>query len=289
MLRRVALFVVMVALGCVPALLVLTRDQSVPDIAPRLVGRAKAVAIAIDARGALWRAACERLAVEVGGLLAQLDKRSPQLGNAAEGTLMLHLGRRLREAPDFAELAVLDAEGKLLISTDGTRSKGKPPAGFPELASIAQRSATLLADGKGRGQLVTAAPIRWPRGDRQARALRGVLVGLLRLGAKQLIPGGAPAGSATALVDADGRRLDGPRASESLAALAARSSPGAVRRGGRVIAHAPLSRTRAAVIVSATPPAPPSPYRSWHLALLAGVLVVSGLGAWAFGRSSAKR
>lgn len=123
---------VLALLGAGPASLVyaLVHRPAAPPwrlLEAEAAGRAQA----LDAHLQRWLDRAVTLSDEAATLLAQLP--DGPIGSAAEGTLMLHLQGRLARDSELGELAVLSREGRVLLSTDGTRT-GVRSATDPEVA-----------------------------------------------------------------------------------------------------------------------------------------------------------
>jgi hypothetical protein len=279
MLRRLSIFVGIATVGLLPAALAV-RISEAPVAAPPPVDRARAHAQSIDLRAALWLERQSRLAREVAGLLSQLplaDSPEASLG-AAEGTLVLHLQRRLEANEALGEQTVIGPTGRVLASTDGTRSTGEPAPDLPEVAEASARAALLLTPGSRGPSLVLAAPIKVK--DR----LLGVVIGRLAEGASQQISR-TVAREPVAIIDAAGLvfgRLEG-FAPRHLLPLGSESSPGSRTVAGRVVVFAPLHSMRAVVGWAPAVRAAPPRWRGRHLVLAGAVLLIALGGAWIAG------
>ncbi len=276
MVRRIILFCTLAAFGLGPAIVVALGGRQRP-LDPWIVvtAEARARASVLDVRAASWLGQCQTLADELAGMLRQLGDGS--IGHAAEGTLVLHLQRRLRTARDLGEYAIYDRVGRLLLSTDGTRVTGKRADDAPELAQAARRPALILGRrGQEPVHLAIAAPV--------GRPLRGILVARLTTKTTTRLLHSA-AGLTIRLVDGNGLALGSVAglavaATERLARLGTESRPGRLLLAGDPSAYFPLARARAAVVVSGSPAPLASPWRRWHLLVLGVVLALAAVGAW---------
>lgn len=262
--------------GLVPAGLVVLeqRQGRGEDLLPALAAAARGHALALDAHLLGWRGRVEGLAEDLARLLGQLPDRS--IGSAAEGTLMLHLQRRLAREREIGEYSVLAPDGTVMLSTDGTRPRGGDPARDPEVAQAAERP-TAVVIGTKKPELVVTAPIR------AGGTLRGILVGRPRSEVvdRLLRPAGAPGGWAIELVDASGAVLSGRKLPAGLRELGSESRAARTWVNRRPVAHVPLAHVRA-VVVAVGSPARHLRFRHWLGGL--AIVVLAGLTAWAVAR-----
>ena len=276
MVRRLSIFISIATIGLLPAALAVRLSEA-PIAAPPPVDRGKAHAQSIDLRVALWLERQQRLATEVAGLLSQLppaDSPRTSLG-AAEGTLVLHLQRRLEAESALGEQTVIGPTGEVLASTDGTRSTGAPASDLPEVAEALARPALLLTPANRGPPLVVTAPVKV-----EGRLLGAVIGRLAGRSSKRLLR--TVAQEPVAIVDAKGLvfgQLPG-LSRQQLLALGSESSPGSRVVDGRVLVFAPLRGTRAVVALTPRVGATPPRWREGHLLLAAAVLLVALGGAW---------
>jgi hypothetical protein len=271
-----------VIFGVVPVGLVLHRGQAKIDPYVALEAEAAGKAQAIDARLERWIERMLLLAKELSSLLAQLPDGS--IGTAAEGTLMLYLQRRLGADAEIGEYSMLSTEGRVLLSTDGTRV-GTGGSGFPEVAQAAEGPAVaLLESTAGLAHVVVGAPVR------VGRTLRGVIVGRLQSEMVQRLIVPSQPSFTVDLVDGSGHSLTGRSRGAELLDLGSESQKG--RRllpGDRPAAYVPLNQVRGVIVVIG-PPRPAS-HRGQVLLWvgLAVLMLAAGIGAWLWERGRPQR
>lgn len=246
------------------------RDESVFAMpAAEARGRAQA----LDAHLRRWLSRCGEVAGELSALLSQLP--DGPIGSAAEGTLMMHLQSRLSGSfeGEMGELGVLAPDGRMLLSTDGTRAGAKTRERNLEAALAAERPAAALV---GAGRLVVAAPLR-VRGT-----LRGILVARLRSEVAARVVRAVTGGVDIFVLDANGAALTGRAVEPALAELGGESSAGTRWVKGRPAALVPLARARAVVVAVGPVEAEGRPAGAWwcYGVGLAAMVTLAGIAAW---------
>jgi hypothetical protein len=258
--------------GLMPAGLVVLVERRNRGLEPlvALEAAASGHALALDAHLLGWRGRVEGLAEELAGLLAQLP--DGPMGSAAEGTLMLHLQRRLAREPEIGDYSVLAPNGTVMLSTDGTRPRTRDPVTDPEVHQATQRATAVLI-GTKQARLVVAGPIH------VGGSLRGILVVRPRTEVVErlLRPGSAGGGWAIELVDASGVVLSGRALPAKLRELGSESRAARAWVEDRPVAYVPLAHARAVVL--AVGPSPRPPLRVWHWLGGLAIIALAGLAA----------
>jgi hypothetical protein len=280
--RWLAVWAALVTFAAVPAslLLLLQPPAQAPSWAP-LRAEAAGRVQALDAHVLRWNERTVSLAGEVAALLRQLP--AGEIGSAAEGTLMLHLQRRLSAAKELGELAVLSPKGKVLLSTDGTRVGQPAGQAFPEVAQAASSPSAALVTSAGESQLVLGAPIS------SGGELKGIMFARLKPATSRDLLRPSLPGLKVDVVDASGQALSGQGGADLLE-IGSASRPGQrLRAGGRLVAYAPLRQIRAVVAVSGPALEATGPLGRWHAAVGALIVLLAGVCAWLLARRRGQR
>jgi hypothetical protein len=271
--RWLAVWIALVAFAAVPAssLLLLQPKSRAPSWDP-LRAEAAGRVLALDAHVQRWSERTVTLAGEVAALLRQLP--AGEIGSAAEGTLMLHLQRRLSTAAEMGELAVLSPSGKVLLSTDGTRVGQPAGQAFPEVAQAASSPAAALVTASGETQLVLGAPIT------SGGTLKGIMFARLKPTTARSLLRPSLSKLEVDVVDASGEALSG-KGGADLLEIGSASRPGQrLRAGGRPVSYAPLRRIRAVVAVTGPVVGVTRRVGRWHALGGAVIVLLAGVCAW---------
>jgi hypothetical protein len=286
-LRRWLLFwLTLILFSTIPAVIVLGLfSRAGPqDSGAVLLAEASGRALAFDAHFERLSQRVKILSEELSAVMQQLPPGP--IGSAAEGTLMLHLQQRLAQDQEIGEYSVLSPEGKVLLSTDGTKVGGTGRR-WPEIPQRAPRPlVSLLKDEGATAAFVTIGAPMNSSGDK----LLGYLVAQLRpQGVMSLCQPSQPPLHID-LVDANGLSLMSGSTRAELAKFGTQSVTGKdLLHGGARVAFVPLKLARAVVLVSDGGPSEKSAAvlrPGWSLMGGGGAIVVllAALVAWMMAR-----
>jgi hypothetical protein len=268
------LFAILTCFALVPLAAASLLAEEPPSQWTLLEAEAHSRALALDATVERLLPAVRERADEIAALLAQLPPGP--FGKAAEGTLLLHLERKLAADRDNDRYLVLAPDGRVLLATGKT---GPATAeSLPEVAQAAQRPAAVVVRALGgRASLVVAAPYR------RGAALGGLFVARVRGALVERMLAAAGGVRQLNVIDASGLGLL-PSAEGGLReGLGLESRPGrGTAASGTRYAYQPLQTARAVLVATAPPPELPR-VRAWQLAAAAGVL--AAIVAWLLARS----
>jgi hypothetical protein len=223
----------------------------------------------LDAHGARWKQGARDRAQELTSLLAQLPPGS--LGKAAEGTILLHLERRLADDPELSRYQVVASGGHILLSA-GEEPADREQEEIPEVAQAAERPAMFLVRGARGNGLAVAAPFT------VGGKLGGILVARVRGAWLRELPAQVVAGHSVSLVDGNGLCL-GPCPGAEMARLGSETRPGRAWQQHAPSAYAPLQSTRAVAVAVGPRGRPRLPLSGLLIGLCVITLAAAG-AAW---------
>lgn len=258
-LNLLIVFALLASYGVAIVLVVhsLSAPQTQPSLAPQLVAEGKADLL--DAAYVAWQRESLVRATRTQGLLRQLDGQV--ISSAAEATLMLFLQNELKGNPWMGEFAILDAQGKLIVSTDGTHV-GKTLSRRDALRETVPAQMLLGSRGPSLRRYLTEdyQLASWLRPDwlAQFRKSSSGASSVLLVDANGQVWGQSPSSTST------------PLGAEALA-LGTRTHSGQVSIAGFDVGYAPVQGARWVVLSLVERPLEMCFWKSWGSYLGAGV------------------